>query len=186
MQTALKLKEQTITKQTITIQALGVTIFTSLTIVGAWFEVPTQPVPFTLQTFFVLLAGALLGVRNGSLSQLMYLAIGAIGLPVFAGFGFGFAKLIGPTGGYLLSFPVAAFVVGYLVTLSKSYWWTLISMTIGMSIIYSFGTLFLNFVYFHDWTKSFISGFLIFGWWDVLKVVAAASVYYQFAKKKVA
>lgn len=185
MQTALGLKEQFITKQNVKIQVFWVTIFTSLTAVGAWFEVPTQPVPFTLQTFFVLLAGAMLGSRNGSVSQLMYLTIGVLGLPVFAGFSFGFAKLIGPTGGYLLSFPVAAFVVGYLVSISKSYWWTLISMSAGMLIIFSSGTLFLNFVYFHDWTKSLVSGFLIFGWWDVLKVVAAASVYHKFAKKKV-
>ncbi|MFH1195939.1 MAG: biotin transporter BioY [bacterium] len=184
MQTALGLKELLLTKQNVKIQAFWIMIFTSLTAVGAWFEVPTQPVPFTLQTFFVLLAGATLGSRNGSLSQLMYLTIGAVGLPVFAGFSFGFAKLIGPTGGYLLSFPVAAFVVGYLVSLNKSYWWTLISMSVGMLIIFSSGTLFLNFVYFHDWIKSFVSGFLIFSLWDVLKIVAAASVYYQITKKK--
>jgi biotin transport system substrate-specific component len=177
MQNTIGLKSLAQTKQNTTSQVLWITIFTSLTIVGAWFEVPTQPVPFTLQTFFVLLSGAMLGSRNGSLSQLMYLTIGAIGLPVFAGFSFGFAKLIGPTGGYLLSFPVAAFVVGYLVRLNKKYIWTVISMAVGMLIILSSGMLFLNFVYFHDWTKSFVSGFLIFGWWDVVKIVAAASIY---------
>lgn len=182
MQNTLGLKSLAQTKQNTSSQVLWITIFTSLTIVGAWFEIPTQPVPFTLQTFFVLLSGAMLGSRNGSLSQLMYLTVGAIGLPVFAGFSFGFAKLIGPTGGYLLSFPVAAFMVGYLVRLNKKYIWTIISMAVGMLIILSFGTMFLNFVYFHDWTKSFVSGFLIFGWWDVVKIVAAASIYRSIQK----
>jgi biotin transport system substrate-specific component len=182
MQNTLGLKSLAQTKQNTASQVMWITIFTSLTIVGAWFEIPTQPVPFTLQTFFVLLSGAMLGSRNGLLSQLMYLTIGAVGLPVFAGFSFGFAKLIGPTGGYLLSFPVAAFMVGYLVRLNKSYIWTIISMAVGMLIILSFGALFLNFVYFHDWTKSLVSGFLIFGWWDVVKIIAAASIYRSIQK----
>jgi biotin transport system substrate-specific component len=182
MQNTLDIKSLTITKHNIASKALWIAIFTVLTIVGSWLEIPTQPVPFTLQTFFVLLAGAMLGSRNGSLSQLTYLALGAVGLPVFAGFSFGFVKLIGPTGGYLLSFPIAALAVGYLVKMNKSYIWTLISMSVGTLIIFSLGTLFLNFVYFHDWTKSFVSGFLIFTWWDVLKIVAAASIYRTIKK----
>ena len=183
MQNTLDLKSLTITKQNVTSQALWIAIFTVLTIAGSWLEIPTQPVPFTLQTFFVLLAGAMLGARNGSMSQLVYLVLGGVGLRVFAGFSFGFAKLIGPTGGYLLSFPVAAFAVGSLVRLNKSYIWLLISLSVGTLIIFSFGTLFLNFVYFHDWTKSLVSGFLIFTWWDVLKVVAVASIIKAYNRK---
>lgn len=183
MQITLGLKSLSLTNQNVKIQALWISVFTSLTAVGAWLEIPTQPVPFTLQTFFVLLSGALIGARNGAISQIAYLALGAIGLPVFAGFSFGFAKIIGLTGGYLLSFPVAAFVVGYLINLNKSYLWVLLSMTIGMLVIFTLGTLFLYFVYLNDWKQSITSGFFIFTWWDTLKIFAAASIYYKLQNK---
>jgi len=89
--------------------------FSILTALSAQVAVPTQPVPFTLQTMLVLLSGAFLGSRNGAYSQILYLVIGVIGVPVFAGFTFGVAKLFGPTGGYLLTFPFAAFLVGYIL-----------------------------------------------------------------------
>ena len=76
--------------------------FAILTAIGAQLTIPVKPVPFTLQVLFVLLAGALLGAKNGAYSQLLYLALGVTGLPVFAQTGeggFGFAQLIGPTGG---------------------------------------------------------------------------------------
>lgn len=157
--------------------------FAALTAVGAQIEVPHSPVPFTLQTFFVLLAGAMLGKRNGAFSQLAYLAIGIAGLPVFSSGGFGLAKILGPTGGYLLSFPVAAFVVGYLLNASRNLIWVVASMIAGMLIIFSLGTLQLYFVYFQDWKLAFANGFLIFSWWDVVKIAAAASIYHRLAPR---
>ncbi len=75
-----------------------------------WFT----PVPFTLQTFAVILAGLTLGSRRGFLALLLYLAEGAAGLPVFSPYGpGGFAQLLGPTGGYLMLYPLAAFLAGY-------------------------------------------------------------------------
>ena len=82
-----------------------ISAFSILTAFSAQVSVPFQPVPFTLQTMFVVLTGAFLGARNGAISQIIYLLLGIIGVPVFAGLSFGFFKLIGPTGGYLLSFP---------------------------------------------------------------------------------
>jgi biotin transport system substrate-specific component len=73
--------------------------------------IPLTPVPLTLQTMFVILSGVMLGPRLGAASQLTYLGMGIAGLPVFAA-GFGMAALVGPTGGYLLAFPAAAFVAG--------------------------------------------------------------------------
>lgn len=80
----------------------------------AQLEIPLQPVPITGQTFGVLLVGALLGSRLGAVTVLTYLAWGAIGLPVFAGGISGPARLVGPTGGYLVGFVGAAFLVGWL------------------------------------------------------------------------
>ncbi len=162
-------------------QALWIGTFTVLTAIGAQIQIPHQPVPYTIQTFFVLLAGAVLGKRNGAISQIVYLGLGAIGVPVFSGWGFGFLRIVGPTGGYLLAFPVAAYAVGYIAHREKTLVWSLLSMTAGMFIVFTLGTLQLNFVYFHNLGDAVKSGFLIFSWWDVLKLVGAAMVYRQMA-----
>lgn len=92
-------------------RVLAVSAFAIATALGAQVAVPLTPVPVTLQTLFVILAGAMLGPRLGAASQIAYLGLGVAGLPVFAG-GFGLAYLAGPTGGYLLAFPATAFVAG--------------------------------------------------------------------------
>jgi biotin transport system substrate-specific component len=167
--------------QNIAVQALWVTLFAFLTAVGAQIEIPHSPVPYTMQTFFVLLSGALLGKRNGALSQLLYVTAGIAGMPVFSSWGFGVARVFGPTGGYLLAFPVAAFVVGYLVHQHKNFFWILLSMFTGLFVIFTLGTLQLNFLYFHDWAQSFTNGFLIFSWWDMVKLLSAAGIAYGWS-----
>ncbi len=169
--------------ETTVAQLFWVCTFAILTAVGAQIEIPHQPVPYTFQTLFVLLAGALLGIRNGFLSMMLYLTLGAIGLPMFSGGGFGLTKLFGPTGGYLFAFPISAVVVGYLASLRKEFWWTVASMSVGLLIIFSFGTVQLNLVYFKDWSAAFKAGFLIFSWWDALKLFAAATIYHQVVQK---
>ncbi len=169
-------KSFVLTNKNILVQGLWIVTFTVLTAIGAQIEIPYQPVPLTLQTFFVLLAGAILGKRNGTLSMCLYLLVGVIGLPVFSGWSFGFAKIIGPTGGYLLSFPIAAFIIGYLNQRQNNFYLSLITMFVGIFIIFSLGTLHLNVVYYHDWSKSISNGFLIFSLWDGVKMVVAAAV----------
>jgi biotin transport system substrate-specific component len=170
-------------------QVFWIVVFAILTAIGARVEIPHQPVPFTLQTFFVLLAGAFLGVRNAVLSQLLYLAMGAAGLPVFSIWSGGVMKLFGPTGGYLLSFPVAAFVVGAMIhTVRKSngprdFPWTLFSMFLGLLVVFSVGTLQLYLVSVRNWGEAFSMGFLIFSWWDFMKLFAAATIYYRFSRR---
>lgn len=85
--------------------------FVALIALGAWISIPFVPVPLTLQTFFVLLAGVLLG-RWGFLPPLCYVVLGALGLPVFHNGLSGVGVLLGPTGGFLLGFVVAGLVVG--------------------------------------------------------------------------
>ncbi len=164
-------------------QVLWVTAFTFLTVIGAKAEISHYPVPYTLQTFFVLLSGAFLGSRNGALSQLFYLSLGALGLPVFAGNEAGVLKLFGPSSGYLLSFPLAAAVIGYLVHQRKGYVWMVFSFFIGLGIIFISGSLFLQLTVFHDWSKTIMSGLLIFSWWDLLKLSAASAIYNEFSKR---
>jgi biotin transport system substrate-specific component len=165
-------------------QTFWIMLFAGLTALGARFEILHYPVPFTLQTMFVLLSGAFLGKRNGALSQALYLGVGAIGLPVFAmGGAVGIFRFLGPTGGYLLAFPVAAFVIGYLLEKRNNFMWILASMAAGLLIIFAAGTVHLHFVVVRDWAQAFSAGFLIFSWWDMVKLLAAASIYHQFVRR---
>ncbi len=88
-------------------------LFAALTAVGAQITIPIGPVPITLQTFFILLSGMIGGAVIGFLSQLIYILLGAVGLPVFAGFKGGIVAILGPTGGYIISFPLAALACGF-------------------------------------------------------------------------
>lgn len=104
-------------------------------------RIPMWPVPATLQTLAVLLIGVLFGARRGAAAALAYLAEGAVGLPVFAGFGAGVTTLVGPTGGYLAGFPVAAFVAGALVERGWDRRWVtaVAALVAGDAIILSLG-----------------------------------------------
>jgi biotin transport system substrate-specific component len=99
-----------------------ITLFAILTALGARVAIPLPftPVPVTLQVLFPLLAGLLLGSKRGALSQAEYVAAGLAGLPVFAQGGSGLAYFLGPTGGYLLGFIAAAFVVGELAAIMRA------------------------------------------------------------------
>jgi biotin transport system substrate-specific component len=105
---------------------------------------PFSPVPITGQTFAVLMIGALLGSRRGSLCALAYIIQGAAGLPVFA-FGAGPAVLAGPTGGYLAGFVVGAYVTGFLAERGwdRRVGTTILAMVLGNLGIYSFGLVWL-------------------------------------------
>lgn len=89
-----------------------VALMAALTAVMAQITVPLPPVPFTMQVLAVVLSGFLLGPRYGALAQAVYVLLGAVGLPVFAGFRGGLGILVGPTGGYLVSYPIAAAIAG--------------------------------------------------------------------------
>jgi biotin transport system substrate-specific component len=114
---------------------LGVLGFAALTALGARLSVvlPGTVVPMTFQPVAVLLAGAVLGSRAGAASQVAYLAAGAIGLPVFAAGG-GAAYLLGPTGGYLLAFPVAAWIAG-LASSGRSGSWFRAAAWLGLALV---------------------------------------------------
>jgi biotin transport system substrate-specific component len=95
------------------VRQVGLVIgFSLLTAIAAQVVIPIGPIPITGQTFAVLLTGALLGSRLGAMAMIVYLIEGATGLPFFASGHFGLAHVLGPTGGYLVAFPAAAFITG--------------------------------------------------------------------------
>lgn len=158
-------------------QLLWTLAFSFLMVLAANVAVPVKPVPFTLQTMIVLLSGAFLGARNGAFSQIIYLAFGLIGLPVFANFNFGPAALIGPTGGYLLSWPFAAYLVGYLVERNKSTLNISLAMIVAHILILLTGALYLSVFFNGNLETALFSGAIIFTPWDAIKVAAAISIY---------
>ena len=180
-----------LTSEHVVAQGFWIVTFALATALGAQLEIPHQPVPYTFQTFFVILAGGMLGRRNALLSMTLYLTAGVLGAPVFSGGGFGLAKLLGPTGGYLIGFPFAALLISSLISLRPglatrdkgglrnyllTYGWTCLAVTSGLLLVFLAGTIQLNAVYFHNWSASFQSGFLIFSWWDLLKLAAATTI----------
>jgi biotin transport system substrate-specific component len=154
--------------------------FTILTAVAAQISIPVKPVPFTLQTLMVGLSGAFLGSKKGAYSQILYLAMGVAGLPVFAptpdGY-FGAAALFGPTGGYLLAFPIAAFAAGYIIEKSRSYLAVVSAMILTEAIIIVSGIIFLNSFYIHDWSVTIKGGAVIFSVWTVIKIFSGAAIF---------
>jgi len=135
---------------------------------------PFSPVPITGQTFSVLLTGALLGSKRGSLAVITYLAEGAIGFPVFAGGKAGILNFLGPTGGYLIGFIVAAFITGLLAERGwdRRVWTTFLAMLFGNIAIYMSGLLWL--FRFVGIEKLLPLGFYPFIPGDVLKLTMAA------------
>ena len=136
---------------------------------------PISPVPVTGQTFAVLMLAALLGSRRGILAMIAYLVEGAAGLPVFAG-GLGLAVLIGPTGGYLVGFIPAAYVVGRLAELGwdRHVGTTIAAMLAGEIVLYTFGVCWLAIM--TNIRTALTIGLYPFIVGDALKVVLAAAV----------
>lgn len=143
---------------------------------------PFTPVPITGQTFAVLLSGGLLGSRLGMSSQLLYLFEGAIGLPFFAKASGGIAIFIGPTAGYLLGFPIAAFIVGYLVERgwNKSFFKTWAAMILAEMAIFGLGLLVLG--KFIPITALLTSGLIPFIPGAVIKDFAAITILFGISK----
>jgi biotin transport system substrate-specific component len=164
-------------------QVFWVGLFAAGTALSARLEIPHQPVPYTLQTLMVLLSGAFLGPRNGMLSQLAYIAAGILGAPVFAGGAAGIARILGPSGGYILSFPLAAALVGYLAGRRHSLIQVTLSMAAGLAVVFTLGALHLFAFYTHRIDTALEAGVLIFSWWDILKLSAASMIYFEMGKR---
>jgi biotin transport system substrate-specific component len=132
------------------IKVAAVALLAAMTAAAAQISVPLPftPVPFTLQPMVVLLGGAVLGARLGMAAQILYLLAGIAGLPVFAASAVlpqGALRLLGPTGGYLMAYPFAAFVAGYLAErgFDRRYLTSVVAMAAGLTIVFAFGVTWL-------------------------------------------
>jgi biotin transport system substrate-specific component len=159
-----------------------VALMAAVTAVAAQIAIPLFPVPFTLQVFAVILCGLLLGVRNGALAQAVYLLVGAVGVPVFSGLTGGLAHVFGPTGGYLISYPIAAAVAGLAAksvagdSRSRALWTGFLWGCAGLAVIYALGATWLAIVSGFTPTEALATGVLPFIVFDLIKVGLAALV----------
>jgi biotin transport system substrate-specific component len=154
----------------------------AVTAVAAQIAIPLQPVPFTFQVLAVILCGLLLGVRVGALSQAIYVLVGAIGVPVFSNFTGGLGHVLGPTGGYLISYPIAAAVAGLAANtvatapraraLLTGFLWG----CAGLAVIYVLGSTWLAVVSQFTPVQAIAAGILPFIGFDLIKVALATLV----------
>ena len=149
-------------------------LMAALTAVGAYLHIPLGPVPIVLTNLFVLLAGLLLGSRWGLTSMGVYLMVGAIGMPVFAGGKGGLVHFFGPTGGYLLGFALAAWVVGLISERCRGILgWEIVAVILGLISIYGVGVPWLKVVSQLSWSKTVMVGVAPFVAGDVAKASVA-------------
>jgi biotin transport system substrate-specific component len=141
--------------------------------------IPTLPVPFTGQTFGVLLVGGALGFRRGVLALLLYLLIGAVGLPVYAQGKAGLAIVQGASGGYIVGFVIAAAIVGRLAELGwdRKIGGSIAAMAIGTAVIYAIGVPWLKVTTGMTWEMAVAEGMTKFLLWDTAKLAVAAGIF---------
>ena len=120
----------------------SIAIMTAITVVLAQISIPMPlGVPMTMQTFAVTLAGIVLGAKRGAISMIIYVLLGAIGVPVLANFSGGFQHLIGPTGGFLSSFPIMAYLIGIGTKMRRQKGMFLLFLILGTAANYAIGVL---------------------------------------------
>ena len=164
-------------------------LFSLLTAVGShiYIPLPFTPVPITLQNFFVLLSGAILGAGAGTISQLSYIGLGVSGLPVFSQGYSGVSRLIGPTGGYIFGFVFSAYIVGKLLSVKnvcKSYLKTFFVFMLGMIVILICGAIQLSIVMHYSIKQTMVCGILPFIYGDFIKLIILVNIYRLYINRR--
>lgn len=137
----------TASNRTRTVDLAYMGMFVALLAVSAWIVIPAA-VPFTMQTFMVFAIVAILGMKKGALTILVYILLGLVGVPVFSGFTGGVGVLAGPTGGYLVGFVLTAIVTGAILKIfGRKTPVMFIAMAAGLVVCYIFGTIWFMFLY---------------------------------------
>ena len=165
-------------RRTKTYDMAYIAIFTVLIAISSWITIPAA-VPFTMQTFAVFFAVSILGGKRGTLAIIVYILLGAIGVPVFSGFGGGIGVLMNTTGGYIIGFLLSALIMWAAEsTLGKKLWVQALSMILGLLACYAACTLWFMVLYMK--TTGDIGLLTVLGWCvipfiipDLLKIALA-------------
>lgn len=145
---------------------------------------PIGVVPISLTTFAILIAVYTLGMKKGTISVLIYILLGLVGLPVFSGFNSGPAKLLGPTGGYIIGYVFMALIAGFFIDrYFDKYYLCFIGMILGTIICYGFGTTWLAYQANMSAKTALAAGVIPFIPGDLLKIITALIVGPQIRKR---
>lgn len=156
--------------------------FAAIIAVLAQISIPIQPVPFTFQVIGVALAGSILGPKKGFISVVLYILLGAIGAPVFAGMKGGIQMLVGPTGGFLMAFPFMALIIGYFTEKNNKATYIFLGGLLGLILSYLLGSIQLSFVAKISYTNALTLGVLPFIVFDLIKLSMVAMVSVKIKK----
>ena len=164
-----------------------IAVFAVLMAICSWISIP-MTVPFTLQTFAVFLAVGVLGGKRGSMAVLIYILLGAVGIPVFAGFQGGIGVILGNTGGYIIGFIFSALLMWAMEKLlGKKTWVLALSMVLGLIVCYAIGTVWFMVVYAKN--SGAVGLATVLGWCvipfiipDLVKIVLALLLSKRLAK----
>lgn len=180
------LTTKAVNKQT-TYDLVYISIFAVLITICSWISIPTA-IPFTLQTFAIFLSVAILGGKRGTLAILVYILLGTVGIPVFAGFTGGISILFGTTGGYILGFFGSSLIMwGIEKIFGKKTYVLAISMLLGLIVCYVFGTAWFLMIYSR--TNGIIEIGTVLGWCvvpfiipDLFKIILALFLHKRLSK----
>jgi biotin transport system substrate-specific component len=164
----------------VVLRVIAVMFFIATITLGAYVRIPLPftPVPLTLQTFFVLLSSAFLGIKLGLFTQFFYIFLGLIGIPVFTGEFSGALYLLGPTAGYLLGFIFATiFIPNLLNRLRASFLLVILVFSLASILILLFGVIWLKISLSLSWASSFLIGFAPFIPGDLVKSIIASLLF---------
>jgi len=161
-----------------------IALFVAITIILSQIVVPVAPVPISLSMIAIYLSGALLGWKRGGITQIIYLLIGAVGLPVFASAKGGIPVLFGPTGGYIFGYVVATIIIGFIIEKARAMNVYVIigAMTAGLISCYLLGTIWLGFITEIGFVKALFVGVIPFIPGDILKIVVSTLIVQKLNK----
>ena len=165
-----------------TLDLTQIGMFAALTAIGAFITIPVGPVPITLQSLFVLLSGIILGSRKAMLSQVAYIMLGLIGLPIFSGFSGGFQHILKPSFGFLIGFVAAAYVAGKFTEKEKTFRSFILAVFSATVVMYIIGLPYMYYILNIMLAKNFSimqvlnMGMFMFIPADTLKAVIAVFV----------
>lgn len=153
-------------------------MFASITAILAQISIPLpfSTVPFTMQVFAVTISGVILGAKRGFISQLIYIILGAIGMPVFAQMSGGMGIVFGYTGGFIMAFPIMVLVIGYISEKTDKIYYIMLSMILALIINYVIGTLWYSFVAGVGFTEGFVVCVVPFLIPDIIKIGLATTI----------
>lgn len=175
------------TQKISTRQLTLIAVMTAVTCILGPLSLPIGIVPISLTNLAIYLAVYALGTKRGTLSYIVYLFIGVVGLPVFSGFSGGFTKLLGPTGGYLIGFVFMAFISGIFIDkFSDKIYMCFLGMVLGTIVTYLLGTAWLSYETKLTFNAALYAGVIPFIPGDLVKMIIASLIGPQIRKRLIA